>query len=97
MPPENKKPLTPAQKHEIQAWFHQSFVLRGGKSHIGPTPLRRLTRYEFENTLEEVLSIRLKPLYRDTITDRIEVSKIETIVPSDIPGESGFDNDAHRL
>ena len=97
MPPENKKPLTPTQKQAIQAWFHQSFVLREGKSHIGATALRRLTRYEFENTLEEVLSIQLKPLYRDTITDRIAVSEIETIVPSDIPGESGFNNDAHRL
>ena len=97
MPPENKKPLTPTQKQAIQAWFHQSFVLREGKSHIGATALRRLTRYEFENTLEEVLSIQLKPLYRDTITDRIAVSEIQTIVPSDIPGESGFDNDAHRL
>ncbi len=97
MPPENKKPLQPTQKQAIQAWFHQSFVLREGKSHIGATALRRLTRYEFENTLEEVLSIQLKQPYRDTITDRIEVSEIETIIPSDIPGESGFNNDAHRL
>jgi len=97
MPPENKKPLQPTQKQAIQAWFHQSFVLREGKSHIGATALRRLTRYEFENTLEEVLSIQLKQPYRDTITDRIEVSEIETIVPSDISGESGFNNDAHRL
>ena len=97
MPPENKKPLTPTQKQAIQAWFHQSFVLREGKSHIGATALRRLTRYEFENTLEEVLSIQLKQPYRDTITARIEVSEIKTIVPSDIPGESGFNNDAHRL
>ena len=97
MPPENKKPLRPSQKQAVQDWFHQSFVLREGKSHIGPTPLRRLTRYEFENTLEEVLSIRLKAPYRDAITGRIEASKIDSLVPSDIPGESGFDNDAHRL
>ena len=97
MPPENKKPLAPAEKQAITDWFRQSFVLRDGKAHIGPTPLRRLTRYEFENTLEDVLAIRLKAPYRDTITGRIEVSKIATIVPSDIPGESGFNNDAHRL
>ena len=97
MPPEGKKPLEPTQKQAIQDWFHKSFVLRDGKSHIGPTPLRRLTRYEFENTLESVLAISLKPPYRNTITGQIEVSKIASIVPSDIPGESGFDNDAHRL
>jgi len=97
MPPENKKPLAAAEKKAILDWFHQSFVLRKGKAHIGPTPLRRLTRYEFENTLEAVLAIPLKAPYRDAITGKIEPSKITTIVPSDIPGESGFDNDAHRL
>ena len=97
MPPENKKPLEAAEKKAILDWFHQSFVLREGQGHIGPTPLRRLTRYEFENTLEAVLAIPLKAPYRDTITEQIEPSKITTIVPSDIPGESGFDNDAHRL
>jgi hypothetical protein len=97
MPPKNKKPMEPTQKQAIQDWFHQSFVLREGKAHIGPTPLRQLTRYEFENTLESVLAISLKAPYRDTITGRIEVSKIALMVPSNIPGESGFDNDAHRL
>jgi len=97
MPPENKKPLEVGEKKAILDWFHQSFVLHEGKAHIGPTSVRRLTRYEFENTLEDVLEIPLKTPYRDTITGRIEPSKIGTIVPSDIPGESGFDNDAHRL
>ena len=97
MPPENKKPLAAAEKKAILDWFHQSFVLREGQGHIGLTPLRRLTRYEFENTLESVLAIPLKAPYRDSITGKIEPSKITTIVPSDIPGESGFDNDAHRL
>ena len=97
MPPDNKKPLAAAEKKAILDWFHQSFVLREGQGHIGLTPLRRLTRYEFENTLESVLAIPLKAPYRDSITGKIEPSKITTIVPSDIPGESGFDNDAHRL
>ena len=97
LPPENKRPLAAAETQAITGWFHQSFVLREGKEHIGPTPLRRLTRYEFENTLEDVLAIRLKAPYRDTITGRIEVSKIASLVPSDIPGVSGCNNDAHRL
>jgi hypothetical protein len=97
MPPENKKQLSAGEKKAILEWFHQSFVLREGKELIGPTPLRRLTRYEFQNSLEAVLAILLKAPYRDTITGRLEASKIETLVPSDIPGESGFDNDAHRL
>jgi hypothetical protein len=97
MPPKDEGPLKPAERETIEQWFHESFVLREGRSHIGRTPLRRLTRDEFENTLEDVLSIKLKAPYRDAIADRIELSKIESIVPSDIPGESGFDNDAHRM
>ncbi len=97
MPPRDEGPLTPREKEAITRWFHESFVLRQGKPHIGPTPLRRLTRYELENTLEDVLSIKLKAPYRDTITGRIDRSRIESTVPSDIPGPSGFDNDAHRM
>ena len=97
MPPRDEGPLPPEEKEAITQWFLESFVLRQGKPHIGPTPLRRLTRYELENTLEDVLSIKLKASYRDTITGRIDRSRIESTVPSDIPGPSGFDNDAHRM
>jgi len=97
MPPSDEGPLKPAEKKAIKQWFHESFVLRQGKSHIGPTPLRRLTRYELENTLEDVLAIKLKSPYRDTVVGRIDLSMIESTVPSDIPGASGFDNDAHRM
>jgi hypothetical protein len=97
MPPKDEGPLKPADKETIKQWFHESFVLREGKSHIGITPLRRLTRYEFENTLEDVLSVKLKLPYRDVIETSFRLSTIETIVPSDIPGQSGFDNDAHRM
>ena len=96
MPPEDEGRLKTIEKDAIKNWFNESFVLREGKPHIGRTPLRRLTRYEFENTLEDVLSIKLKQPYRDAITGRIDRSTIESIVPSDIPGESGFDNDALR-
>jgi len=97
MPPPEEDPLKPSEIESIKNWFQKSFVLRKGKPHIGRTPLRRLTRYEFENTLEDVLSIKLKIPYRDAITDRIDISQIESIVPSDIPGESGFDNDALHM
>lgn len=97
MPPEDEPPLKAPEKDTVKQWFRESFVLRNGKAHIGPTPLRRLTRYELQHTLEEVLAIRLRAPYRDTITGRIETSKITSLIPSDIPGESGFDNDAYRM
>jgi len=97
MPPAVEGVLKVPERESIQQWFRESFVLRKGKPHIGPTPLRRLTRYELENTLEDVLSIKLRTPYRDTISGSIEKSTITSVVPSDIPGESGFDNDAHRM
>ena len=97
MPPADEDALEVQERESIKQWFHESFVLRQGKPHIGPTPVRRLTRYELENTLEDVLAIKLRTPYRDTIIGRIEKSTITSLVPSDIPGESGFDNDAHRM
>jgi cytochrome c551/c552 len=97
MPPADEGALGVQEREAIKQWFRESFVLRHGKPYIGPTPLRRLTRYELENTLEDVLSIKLRVPYRDTISGRIEKSTITSLVPSDIPGESGFDNDAHRM
>ena len=97
MPPADEGVLKVPERESIQQWFRESFVLRKGKPHIGPTPLRRLTRYELEKTLEDVLSIKLGTPYRDTISGSIEKSTITSLVPSDIPGESGFDNDAYRM
>ena len=73
MPPENKKPLEAAEKKAILDWFRQSFVLREGQGHIGLTPLRRLTRYEFENTLEACL-LYTSPSPRDVEESRMPSS-----------------------
>jgi len=97
MPPRDEDPLPADQRNAVLQSFRNQFILRDGNPHIGPTPLRRLTRSELENTLEDVLSITLKSPYRDTITGRIDLSRIESTIPSDIPGPSGFDNDAHRM
>jgi len=98
MPPEDETPLTSAQRDAVVNWFRQTFVLRDGKEHIGVTPLRRLTRYELENTLEDLLHINLKQPYEYSIqTSAFQPSTIERLYPAGTPGESGFDNDAHRM
>ena len=76
MPPRDEDPLSPGQRDAILKSFRNQFILRDGKPHIGPTPLRRLTVSELQNTLEDVLSITLKSPYGDTITGRIELSRI---------------------
>ena len=98
MPPKAKKPLDPAQRAEALAWYRARFILKNGREQIGVTPLRRLTRYEIENTLEELLSVKLKQPYVYGAEMRgLLPSMIEQLYPDDILGESGFNNDAHQL
>jgi hypothetical protein len=98
MPPKKKKPLTTAQKAQIAGWFEETYVLKDGKEHIGESRLRRLSRYEFINTLEELLRVSLKqPYVYSPEFPAFLPSTLETILPPDAPGESGFCNDAAQL
>lgn len=97
MPPPDQMPLSDPELTSVADWFWQTYVLRDGRPHIGTTPLRRLTRYELQNTLEDVLAISLRPAWSSTLTGTIEQSRFAGMIPSDIPGNSGFDNDAQRL
>ena len=98
MPPKKKKPLTAADKSVVATYFEDKFILRKGKEHIGQSILRRLTRYEIENTLEDLLHIKLKyPYVWSTEYPSMVKSHIELTVPEDVQGESGFRNDAHQL
>ena len=98
MPPAKKKPLTAEQKESLQTWFREAFVLKDGREHIGATPLRRLSRYELVNTLEDLLFISLdRPYVFSPEFPALLPSTIESILPPDVPGESGFFNDAEQL
>jgi hypothetical protein len=60
--------------------------------------LRRLTRYEIENTLEDLLQIELKPGYSFSKAGPfIRAGFIEKTLPEEAPGKSGFVNDAQQL
>lgn len=98
MPPKKKKPLTADEKAAVDDWFTSVFVLKDGHEHIGATPLRRLTRYELINTLEDLLHVQLKPPYVFSWEfPALLPSTLETLLPADAPGESGFTNDAAQL
>ena len=97
MPPDQED-LPARERQTILDWYWRNIVLRDGKPHIGPSPLRRLTRYEIENSLEELLSVELKrPYVFSPESSGLLPSTIEEIYPADLPGESGFDNDALRM
>ena len=98
MPPKKKKALTAAQKAQIAGWFEATYVLKDGKEHIGESRLRRLSRYELINTLEELLRVSLKqPYVYSPEFPAFLPSTLETILPPEAPGESGFYNDAAQL
>ena len=95
MPPEDQGPLQPTEKQSILTAYFDTFVLRDGKPHIGPTPLRRLTRYELDNTLRDLLWPNHQSS-QATASPLVGTSLVEQ-VPTDLPGKSGFDNDATRM
>ena len=98
MPPKKKEPLTALEKAQLAKWYQLTYVLKNGKEHIGQTPLRRLSRYELINTLEDLLHISLKqPYVFSPEVPALLPSTLETILPADAPGESGFHNDAEQL
>ncbi|MEK6237158.1 MAG: DUF1588 domain-containing protein [Planctomycetales bacterium] len=98
MPPEDEPALSDDDRNAVTSWYRARYILRDGKDHIGPAPLRRLTRYELENTLEDLLSVKLKqPYVFSSESAGLQPSTIEQLYPADVPGESGFDNDADQL
>ncbi|MEE2639620.1 MAG: DUF1588 domain-containing protein [Planctomycetota bacterium] len=98
MPPPQEEPLVAGGRQAILASFNNAFVLRKGKEHVGQTVLRRLTRYEIQNSLADVLAVQLQPPYVVSSEQiGLNLSTIEQILPDDLRGESGFSNDAHRL
>lgn len=94
MPPEDEGPLSEAELTLVNEGYRKHLVLRNGKPHIGPTPLRRLTHNEFLNALEDLLGVSLRSEYNILSSVNIERSFVEKILPVEIPGESGFVNDA---
>ncbi len=98
MPPTPKQPLQADQKETIVKWFENQYILSNGQEHIGSSVLRRLTRYELINTLEDLLYISLKnPYVYSPEVPSLLPSVLETMLPADVQGESGFHNDAHQL
>ena len=97
MPPEDAGVLEGDDRELLLHWYRDRFVLREGKTHIGPSPLRRITRYELGNILSDLLLTEpegeVEGIHGNVLAKRVNVSK----VPSDLPGVSGFSNDATRL
>ena len=98
MPPAEESQPSANEKQIVGRWFYNNFVLRDGKEQVGVTRLRRLTRYEIENTLEDLLHIQLKPAYKPRTNEAVEpYGFVQRTLPEEIPGASGFVNDSQQL
>jgi hypothetical protein len=97
MPPADEDELTANERESLTDWFHSRIVLKDGKPHIGSTPLRRLTHYEFLNSLEDLLGVKVRAEYNIISSVNIEKGFVEKVLPIEVPGESGFVNDAQAL
>ena len=98
MPPKEKKGLAEEERGAMVGWYRGEYVLRGGEEVVEGTRMRRLTRVELENSLEEVLGVNLRVAYvRSAEMRGMLRSTIEQMYPEELAGESGFRNDAEQL
>ncbi|MDG1364369.1 MAG: DUF1592 domain-containing protein [Akkermansiaceae bacterium] len=97
MPPPKKKPLDEVQISLLKKWFEKEYIKPGGIQHAGTMPTRRLTTYEVQNTLEDILHIRLRKNVTNNVYEGPSISVVERFLPVDIVGDSGFSNDSLSL
>ena len=98
MPPEKAEQLTGDQKELLLDWYKATFEAVTDPV-PGPSLPRRLTRREYQNSLEDLLGIELQQeIARDGFRYmRPPPSIVEKLLLPDPPGASGFNNDASVL
>ncbi len=95
MPPKDNEPLSKEELATFEHWYEESF-LNVTEIVVGASPLRRLTRREYQNSIEDLLNIKL---HQELAKDGFRFMKppptiVEKLLPQDPPGGSGFRNDA---
>ncbi|MDE0739833.1 MAG: DUF1592 domain-containing protein [Planctomycetota bacterium] len=98
MPPKKAEQLTAEQKEKLLDWYKATFEALT-EPVPGPSLPRRLTRREYQNSLEDLLAIELQQeIARDGFRYmRPPPSIVEKLLLPDPPGASGFNNDASVL
>ena len=98
MPPKKAEPLTVEQKEILLDWYKATFEAVT-EPVPGPSPPRRLTRREYQNSLEDLLGIELQQeIAKDGFRYmRPPPSIVEKLLLPDPPGASGFNNDGSVL
>ncbi len=92
MPPADEPQPSDAEKAILSEWYQQRFV-ESVEAHPGFFRPRRLSAYEYRNTLHSLLGFPLEVVIREAEQTVTEKSLVLKLLPTDPPGPSGFTND----
>jgi hypothetical protein len=92
MPPEDEPQPSDQEKAKLLAWYQERFV-ESVEAHPGFFRARRLSAYEYRNTLHSLLGFELEVAIAEAEQTVVEKSLVIKLLPSDPPGASGFKND----
>ena len=93
MPPEDEKPLTPAERKTVVSWIRGAFTetLIAKQRKDGRSRLRRLSRSEYANTIQDLFGIRPAVGIDLPIDGRVGgYDKVSDALPLSASGASGY-------
>ena len=97
MPPEEEKPLFPAERKKIRDW-REAFIRLPVETTLSEFRPRRLSANEYRNTLRSLFGFDLEVgISRAEQTVSGEKSLALKLLPPDPPGGSGYFNDTHAV
>ncbi len=92
MPPEDEKRPSNVDIEKMESWYRSRFI-----DNVEPRPAdfrpRRLSAYEYRNTLRSLLGFDLEVNIIEAEQTIAEKSLVMKLLPLDPPGKSGFRND----
>ncbi|HEX3134307.1 MAG TPA: DUF1587 domain-containing protein, partial [Planctomycetota bacterium] len=93
MPPEDEKPLTPSDRKALVGWIRGSFTeaLIAKQRKDGRSHLRRLSRSEYANTIQDLFGIRPTVGLDLPIDGRVSgYDKVSSALPLSASGAAGY-------
>lgn len=93
MPPEDAKLLTPSEKQTLARWVHGEFIelLVEQQRQEGRSKLRRLSRNEYANTIQDLFGIRPAVVRNLPSDGRVDgYDKVSAALPFSTSGTEGY-------
>ncbi len=93
MPPDGEKPLTPAERQAITTWVRGEWtdLLANAQQKEGRSKLRRLSRNEYANTIQDLFGIRPAVIRNLPSDGRVDgYDKVSAALPMSAAGAGGI-------